>query len=287
MVGGSNMVRHNFYVLNSHAAKNVILGVDFMEKLGKVTFDFEKGEINVRNKRIKTVAVNKKSFSRVVQKTKLPVRSETIVAVNCISGLSMVTADFAPSRLFNKRGIYAANCRVTPDVNGAFLVKVLNTNSSDVIIDKRQVCGQLKPPSTATVEQVHRKEIPSYSNTKPISGKVTKMDKNAIVFGEGLAASEKKELRELLMRRSNLFAEDPKKPNQTNLVEHKVLTGNNLPTKEKLRRILHAWEREVNEEVDEMLQNGIIRPSASPWNSPVLLVRKKMVVLVSYWIFDH
>ena len=34
LAGEKKLMDHRFYVLNSDAAKNVILGVDFMEKLG-------------------------------------------------------------------------------------------------------------------------------------------------------------------------------------------------------------------------------------------------------------
>ena len=37
----------------------------------------------------------------------------------------------------------------------------------------------------------------------------------------------------------------------------------------------HAWEGEVDAQVKEMFDNGIVRPSSSPWNSPILIVIKK------------
>ena len=43
----------------------------------------------------------------------------------------------------------------------------------------------------------------------------------------------------------------------------------------KLHRIPYAWEPEVRKQVNEMIQNEIIEQTYSPWNSPILLVRKK------------
>ena len=36
-----------------------------------------------------------------------------------------------------------------------------------------------------------------------------------------------------------------------------------------------AWENEVDTQVKEMLRNHIIWESKSPWNAPILLVKKK------------
>lgn len=48
-----------------------------------------------------------------------------------------------------------------------------------------------------------------------------------------------------------------------------------MPVKHKTRRIPEAWHEEVNPQVQEMLNNHIIRPSSSPWNAPIILVKKK------------
>lgn len=41
------------------------------------------------------------------------------------------------------------------------------------------------------------------------------------------------------------------------------------------------------EELDEMLQLRVVEPSDSPWNSPVLLVKKKYVKRSKVYLFDR
>ena len=59
------------------------------------------------------------------------------------------------------------------------------------------------------------------------------------------------------------------------MLSHNIDTGNTNPVKVKSRRIPYAWESEVRKQVNEMIQNEIIEPTYSPWNSPILLVKKK------------
>ncbi len=40
-------------------------------------------------------------------------------------------------------------------------------------------------------------------------------------------------------------------------------------------RLPHSQRQVVNEQIDDMLQQGVIQPSKSPWNSPLFLVPKK------------
>ena len=56
---------------------------------------------------------------------------------------------------------------------------------------------------------------------------------------------------------------------------HQLDTGDSAPIKQYARRILFSLCGPVEEAVNDMLQRGIVRPSSSPWTSPIVLVKKK------------
>ena len=63
---------------------------------------------------------------------------------------------------------------------------------------------------------------------------------------------------------SEVFALDPKEVGRTELVQHKINTGEHAPVKQSLRRIPFSMRKKVEEMVEEMLKNGVIEHSASP-----------------------
>ena len=79
----------------------------------------------------------------------------------------------------------------------------------------------------------------------------------------------------VLWESRSVFAVNPKKPTQTTMAQHDIETGNARPVKQKSSRMSPEMESEVNKQLKEMLDNGICRPSNSPWSSRVILVRKK------------
>ena len=56
----------------------------------------------------------------------------------------------------------------------------------------------------------------------------------------------------------------------TTLTEHSIGTGDSRPAKQSLYRI-----PVVDRQVNDMLEKGFIRPSNSPWSSPIELAPKK------------
>jgi hypothetical protein len=90
-----------------------------------------------------------------------------------------------------------------------------------------------------------------------------------------LPAPDKAALLWTLQRNLHSFASNPKKPSTTTTIQHRIDTGTSPPLKQRPYRVPPSTATAIEQEVESMLSNGIIRPSHSPWSSPVLLVNKK------------
>jgi hypothetical protein len=62
---------------------------------------------------------------------------------------------------------------------------------------------------------------------------------------------------------------------RTEDAEHSIDTGTSRPVKQRPYRIPVHLNKVVNNQVDEMLARGLIRPSDSPWSSPIVMAPKK------------
>ena len=62
---------------------------------------------------------------------------------------------------------------------------------------------------------------------------------------------------------------------ETDIVKHDTDTRDAKPIKQLPRCLPNALRSVVNEQVEEMINSYIIRPSCSPWASPIVLVKKK------------
>ena len=79
----------------------------------------------------------------------------------------------------------------------------------------------------------------------------------------------------LLQDYDSIFSREAFDMGRTNLVEHSIDTGSHRPIRQALRRHPRAHLDEIDQQVDELLQNGFVEPAASPWASNVVLVKKK------------
>ena len=82
-------------------------------------------------------------------------------------------------------------------------------------------------------------------------------------------------MRDFLRQYSHAFALSNADLGTTKVVEHEIEVGNSRPIKEPLRRVPFHTAEEIDMRVNDMLRDGVIKPSCSPWAAVVELVRKK------------
>lgn len=73
----------------------------------------------------------------------------------------------------------------------------------------------------------------------------------------------------------SIFVHNPKAPKRSSLGTHTISLESKLPHKDKVRRLPQKWREAVDKQVNEMLQNDIIRESSSPFSSNPVMVTKK------------
>ena len=79
----------------------------------------------------------------------------------------------------------------------------------------------------------------------------------------------------ILRRRTEVFSRNHGKPLRTTLMEATIDTGDAPPQWVPQRRLNPEQRKVVVDEIERMLKNGIIEPAMSPWQSAIVLIRRK------------
>ena len=91
---------------------------------------------------------------------------------------------------------------------------------------------------------------------------------------ECLSPLQQQQLNELFREYRDVFSQGEDGLGNTPLLEHAIET-HGPPLRQPYRRQNPAVRREEMTQVQQMLSSNVIRPSNSPWASPVVMVRKK------------
>ena len=80
------------------------------------------------------------------------------------------------------------------------------------------------------------------------------------------------ELKEILLKSSSLFN---KSLGRTELLKHRIVTNDHTPIRTRSRWMNLMAIQEIDRQLQNMLKQEVIEPSASLWASPIVLVKKK------------
>ena len=92
---------------------------------------------------------------------------------------------------------------------------------------------------------------------------------------DSLDLKQRETVHQLLCEYNDIFAFSMEQLGRTDIVHHSIDTGTSQPIHQNPYRIPFAQRETVKAQIDQMLANDVIRPSCSPWASPVVVVKKK------------
>ncbi|XP_039761835.1 uncharacterized protein LOC120634993 [Pararge aegeria] len=168
-------------------------------------------------------------------------------------------------------GLLVANCIVKVKPNSRVNISVVNTSESTVHVDSN-LKFQILP-----LEQTNHQEV-FYSIDHNISrSTLTRTEEvlNLLRIGH-LTSEEANALYELCSTYSDIFHLSDDKLTCTEALEHEITTSSSVPINTKSYRFPEIHKQEVQSQINKMLDNGIIKPSTSPWSSPIWIVPKKL-----------
>ena len=147
--------------------------------------------------------------------------------------------------------------------NREVTVNISNLTTNTITISPKAILCEIQP--VVIDEEVFRKEYTADEEKLM----------NEVHIDKGISTEQEKELRELLLKYKDIFSKDDLDIGTCDKVKHRIDLEDELPFKQKHRRIPPAMIDEVRAHLELLLSSGVIRKSKSPWASNVVLVRKK------------
>jgi len=92
-----------------------------------------------------------------------------------------------------------------------------------------------------------------------------------VLEGDGLDRKQRSQRDELLQKHKETLTKDP---GLTTITEFKIDTGDNPPVHQRPYSTPAHFRASIDVELDWLSEKGYIRPSSSPWASPIVAVRK-------------
>jgi transposase InsO family protein len=156
---------------------------------------------------------------------------------------------------------------VVPDRVVDIPMRVININSQPAALKKGCLMAELHPAEIIEANPVTN-QADSESLPSVLEELVDKVDPS-------VPESVVRDLQELLIEYQSAFSIGPDDLGRTDLVVHTIDTGDAPPFRQPLRRHPIAYQAAVDEQLNELLNQGVIEPCRSPYASNLVLVRKK------------
>lgn len=215
------------------------------------------------------------TFVKTVSSVVIPPRSEVIMAVRISKDFSANQGMVEPlSSLASRHHLLGAKCLVNIE-NGQAVYQVLNPTNGTVFLPQNYRIATITHVDCIEVLEERSDSEQSDANVGEDMFIQIAKDLGIELTGDTWSEQQKRQILQLIGKNRHVFSKDISELGETKVYQHKVDTGHASPIRQCFYRTSPAIKLEIERQVEELLDNGIIEPSTSEWQSPVVLVKKK------------
>ena len=292
---GDATIQHTFYIIPSLHHK-CILGTDFLSK-HSARLNYEDSTLTFRHNdnynNINFLQVGPKINIKPFENTTLPKYSARIVRIKILGAPDNETLLLSPNSIVKELGLtlHKSIIRNTSDA----CVLLINKSSSDITVyrqcslAKGSIIQQTRISSLSSNNDIEDALSANLTNTNINSlqndddiqhnktHQLTENQKN-IQFDlskADLTPDQKERLTNLLDNYRHIFATDITELGTTTYIQHTIETTDEIPVRSRPYKTTPEMKQKIEEEVERLLDAGIIEHSTSNYASPVVMVKKK------------
>lgn len=264
---------------------DLLLGGDFCLQHGvQIDYDKRRLHLQVRQRQVivpfQSQAQEHQVFFVYTNETiVLPPLSSMTIAAN--SKAPSMQAVFTPTaELSRKHSVSAPHALVTVKHNQSVVLSLFNPSSIPQTIPAGTRVGHLQLHSCAVVQCPSIDTAHTTPHQRPIRTTTSPRPPPSMVQLENLVKHLSKPqqplLWSILQKHHAVFDTSKQTMIRSDLPGHRIpIQPHHQPVHSYPYRRSPKETQIINEQVQEMLKNHVIRPSASPWASPVVIIKKK------------
>ena len=161
---------------------------------------------------------------------------------------------------------------------GVLQVPVVNVGDQDRWLQPKTVLGELhfvQSLSTPGVVQVNRDDQCHIATVCSVHVENNSNIDFSQLTWPSLSAQEQGEAQALLKRHQSIFSEFDGDLGCTTLVQHTIPVLDSVPVRQRYRRLPPSQYDLVKAHIQELVEHQVVRPSSSPYASPIVVVQKK------------
>ena len=272
---GGNPYEHDIMVASIQ--NEGILGIDFL-KAYRCNIMISKGYLTLNGRKVPCFSLSDETQNycckiSICEDVEIPPETEMIIPCLPIGNVQNDEAGVveAHTNFIEKSGLLVAKSLISMK-NEIVPLRVINLNTESKKVYRDTIVATIEPVNETEVEKINSINVVENEKKDELPDHMTELFERSC---ENLDEEQKIVLKQLLMKYPDVFSKSKSDLGLTNLVEHKIDTGDAKPIKQRPYRIPLSKREQAEKEIKSMAENGIIEPSYGPWSSPIVMVAKK------------